>query len=483
MKLISSSTPFMSSHPAVVVRVFLYALGAALLGGLLGWGMTTPFHGPLATIVFTALGVFITLRHPLEGLLLALALLPFEDFFYLNIELGTGFPNTNLSRIVIALVFAIVLARKATGRLPERRFTAVDGAMALALIALGLSTLRGFSVMSSLQLFIDRIAAPFMIYYSLAHLVDKRTALERVLWVVILIAFYNAVYGIYTQITGDILFVKDGVLTGKRYYSENLLIMRGLLDSPHVFGLVFALGVPAAFYLLLKEQRLGRRILVTMMLVTILVGLFLTYKRGAWIATLGNFAVLQFFFPRFRRLFLVLMVVTLGLMWLYRGEIEDSAVVNERINSKVSTLEGRQEIWNEALQAWSEDPVWGKGPRQYQAHSRKGIIESHYLDILVGTGLIGFVPYILVFASLAITGLRLYYARGPNSFVEPDLVAVFLATLVAYLISLYSVVMNHPLPHYILFLLAGAIVGAQADRMTPSSLPKMASAEPQMKTM
>ena len=76
-------------------------------------------------------------------------------------------------------------------------------------------------------------------------------------------------------------------------------------------------------------------------------------------------------------------------------------------------------------------------------------------------GLVGFVPFILVLVLLLKTGIRLYRARAPALFVEPDLAAVFLGSLAAYLISLFTVVMNHEFPHTLLFLLAGAVVGSQ----------------------
>jgi hypothetical protein len=67
-------------------------------------------------------------------------------------------------------------------------------------------------------------------------------------------------------------------------------------------------------------------------------------------------------------------------------------------------------------------------------------------------------------------------------FVERDLLGTYLGVLVAYLVSLTTVVMNHDLPHLLLFLLAGAILGSQEPLIAPqpqaAPLPLTASARP-----
>lgn len=450
------------------IRYGLYAALAVLLGLGLGWALMTPAQETVASILLVGFCVVMALRHPLEGILLALALLPFENFFYLNIKLGESVPDINLSRLVIGLVFTLLLARAATGRLKLQALTVTDILMGLTLLGLGAAAVRGVAVVPAFQVLIDRYLVPYLIYFIAKNEVRERRELKKVLWVVAAIGLYNAVYGIYTQTTGQVLFAESDQLQRITAYSENLRIMRGLLNEPHIFGLVFSLAIPIDFYLMIKARRLNRRVLAVMMLTLTFGALFLTYKRTAWIATIASFLVMQFFFPRFRRLFLVLSVAAAGLLWLYADEVNDSTVVTERVNSKVDTFSGRTELWDEAFTAWTKAPIEGYGRGQYLAQSRSGLIESHYLDILVDAGLVGFVPFLLIFVQLLVNGLRLYRARGPVIFTDPDLVAVFLGIMVAYLVSLYTVVMNHPLPHQIFFLLAGAIVGSQEADLRPN---------------
>ncbi len=460
MKTESRLTRSLWSWPAPV-RYGLIALVTALLGVGLGLSLMTPAQETLASLILVGFCVLIALLHPLEGVLLALALLPFENFFYLNIKLGESVPDINLSRLVVGLVFVLLLARAATGRVKLQALTLTDVVMALTVLGLGVSAVRGLEVVPAFQVLIDRYLVPYVLYFVAKNEVRDRADLKKVLWAVAVIGLYNAAYGIYTQTTGQVLFVEGGRLQGITEYTNSLRIMRGLLDAPHIFGLVFSLAIPIDFFLLLKAERLNRQLLALLLLTMTTAALFLTYKRTAWIATMASFFVIQFFFPRFRRLFLVLSVAVIGVMWLYGDEINDSTVVTERVGAKVDSLNGRTELWDEAIAAWTEAPFLGYGRGRYLAQSSSGIIESHYLDILVDAGLVGFVPFLLVFGLLLVNGLRLYRARGAAIFVDPEIAAIFLGVVVAYLVSLYTVVMNHPFPHQLFFLLAGAVVGSQ----------------------
>jgi hypothetical protein len=445
-----------------LARGVLYALVAGALGWQLGRTLTLPASDFIASLILIGVCVLVTLKYPLEGLLLALILHPFVNFFYLNIDLGEGIPDITLGRATISITFALILARGATGRRTFLRLTWVDVFMALTTIGLGIGAVRATSVTTELQWLFDMYMTPYMIYYVTKNLTTDRSMLKHALWTLAFIGAYCGVYGIYTVTTGNVLFIgEDELMSGLIWYSEHLRIMRGLLDSPHVFGLVFSLAIPVDFYLLIKAQSLGKKLLYALILAVTVGGLFFTYKRTAWIATMGSFLVIQFFFPRFRRLFLALLVLAAGLMVLYSDQINQSAVATERVGEGADTLNGRLDIWDAVLTEWREEPTFGYGFGQFEAWSSFTAIESNYLWILVGAGLVGFVPFILVFVLLLTISVRLYRARAPAIFVEPDLLAVFWGSLTAYLISLFTVVMNHELPHALFFLLAGAVVGSQ----------------------
>ncbi|HLF26869.1 MAG TPA: O-antigen ligase family protein [Anaerolineae bacterium] len=453
--------PWTDSRLSTAVRNTLYVLVAGIGGWQLGRAVASPSAETVASLILMGVSILIILKRPLEGLLLALALYPFSTFIYLNLNLGASVPDVSLMRAGVAITFALILARGATTWRPLVRPSGIELAMLLAAMGLGLSALRGASLTLNLQFVFDMYLTPYMVFFIAKNLTTDRSKLERVLWAIALIGAYSAIYGIYTQTTGHVLFVGETESSQAKLYTDSLRIMRGLLGSPHVFGLVFSLAIPVDFYLLIKARTSNKKVLWAAVLAVTFVGLFFTYKRTAWIATVGSLLVIQFFFPRFRRLFLALIIVVAGMLLLYSDEINDSAVVNERVNEKADTLNGRTDLWDAAWKAWEREPVVGYGIGQYQARSRFQLVESHYLAILVSAGLVGFIPFALVFGLIAYASIKIYRARTAALFVEPDLVAAFWGCCIAYLISLSTVVMNHELPHALFFLLAGAAVGSQ----------------------
>ncbi|MGQ0603342.1 MAG: O-antigen ligase family protein [Anaerolineales bacterium] len=432
----------------------------------LGLGVGLAFNQNAAEVVVTALlmGLFIvgTLRFPLEGLLLTIIFHPFINFIFLNFRMGAGIPDITLGRAVIGLLFIVVLARGILERHPFRRVTRVDLGLALTGLALTIAALRSGDITYNMQWVFDVYLAPFLLYYIAKYLVTDEQAVRRVLWAVAIIGAYNGLYGIFTQTTGQILFA-DGQISGLLYYTDSgsLRIMRGLLDSPHGFGLVFSLAIPIDFYLLLKTRRPAARFLLVVFLLLTLGGLFFTYKRTAWIATIASLAVIPFFFPRFRTLFIVLLVSAAFAGWFFSAQIEDSAVATERVGEGADTLNGRIGIWQTALTYVARAPILGYGSENFLARSELQAIESHYLQIALDAGLLGLIPFVLALLMLTREGLHIFRARDPAVFVEPDLVAIFWAMWLAYVISLSTVVMNHEFPHQLFFFVAGAIIGSQ----------------------
>lgn len=478
MRMLTLPATWTSSRLFSRMRWCFYVLVAGAFGWQLGRMLASPSSDLVAPLIFMGACILITLKYSLEGLLLALILHPFVNFFYLNVDLGAGIPSISLGRVIVAITFALVLARVATGRYDSLHLTWADVFMLLTTIGLSIAAVHGTSITKDFQWLFDKFVIPYMIYYVVKTLTINRTALQRILWAVVFIGAYCGIYGIYTQTTGNILFVEKDGLSGPFWYNEHLRIMRGLLDSPHVFGLVFSLAIPVNFYLLIKASAPGKKLLLGLALAVTMGGLFLTYKRTAWIATMASFLVIMFFFPRFRRLLLVLLLLAIIIIVLYSDQISDSAVATQRLGEKANTLNGRLELWGIALREWKQTPYFGYGFGGFFAKSSLEAIESHYLWLLVDAGLVGFVPYVLIFVVIFTASVRLFRARAPSIFVEPDLVAVFWGVFVAYLVSLSTVVMNHELPHALFFLLAGAIVGSQQmildqQLATPSALSRL----------
>jgi O-antigen ligase len=124
---------------------------------------------------------------------------------------------------------------------------------------------------------------------------------------------------------------------------------------------------------------------------------------------------------------------------------------------------------------WLASPVRGWGYGQFaklSGHFRadgvhrnfdNGAIENDYLNILVSSGLIGFVPYLAFLLVPLLYSLRLFFkarSRDWIGFIRPQAIALYWAVLLCLIITSYTAVIVHPLLKLIPFAVAGAVVGS-----------------------
>ena len=334
--------------------------------------------------------------------------------------------------------------------------------MILMAFALGIASLAGVDPVSDVQNFLDLYAMPFLLYFVARNLVVSRRDLDRFLVMVVAMGTYCGIYGVYTQLTGHVLFGGEGARAVS--YTAHLRTMQGLLGTPHAFGLLFSLTIPINFYKLIAEKVPWKKLVYSLTLATMVVALFLTYKRGAWLGTIVGFVIIQQFYPQFRRLFVVLLVVAssvLGLMW---DRVSESAVVTERISDGLATGNTRTERWQDAIDLWKLNPIFGYGWDGFRRVSRQyGAVESTYFYILLSAGLAGFVPFVMVLVSVLREAIDLGRLGGQWSFVDRGLVAVFGGLFVAYMVNISTVHMNSTEALALTWVLVGAIIGSQSD--------------------
>lgn len=433
------------------------------LGIAFGLVFTSASSTMASSIVNVVACVVITLKDPLTGFLVWFLLNPFILSFNLTIEMGAGFPDLGLDRVTIALILFILLAQAAAGKRKMVRLTSLEIWMFLTWLAVGVSVFSGANLTSNIQVFFDRYVIPFLTYFVARNLIVKRCQLNRFLVTVVALGAYCAVYGIYTQLTGNVLFVDRGEAQAISY-TAHLRQMRGLLGSPHAFGQVFSFIIPISFYKLIAEKVPWKKLVYSLTVIALIVALFLTYKRAAWIGTIASFLIIQRFYPQFRRLFLALLVVALLVMWVTWDQVSESAVVTERVTYKWETGNARTEFWQQAIDLWAVKPILGYGWDGYRRLTGNPV-ENTYLFILLSAGLVGLIPFLMVLVSTICQAVGLFRLRSQRFFVEPELAAVFVGVMVSFAINIFTVNINHHVSLDLIWALAGAIAGSQSDAL------------------
>lgn len=412
------------------------------LGVILAFGLSSSAQDLTVALAGVSLYIVTIIIDPLKGLLLWLITQPVLES-YLNISLGKGIPDLSLTRLSVGLVNLLLLTRSVIKVYRLQPLTIFDGLAFLLMVGIMQSAPGGKRGISTIQNVLDVYWIPILVYFAARNLVRNRQSLNLVLSAVALIGLYSAIYAIYESTTGNVLFAsathKKELVTV--YVDSGLRILRGIWGSNVGFGRVINLSIPILFYFYLKTPSPTKKVLLTICLALAFGGLFVTYKRTAWLAMVGVMFVMQLFYPQFRRLFVGLLVVVGLALVLNWDSVSSSSVYTDRINSEHSTSEGRTEGWNSALEFWAVNPIFGRGYGRYaelarSAGLRDQAIESEYLNVLVSAGLLGFVPYVGLPILALYESIRHYRGQVPGSLADRDLIPVFWGILTGYVIGL-----------------------------------------------
>jgi O-antigen ligase len=201
--------------------------------------------------------------------------------------------------------------------------------------------------------------------------------------------------------------------------------------------------------------------------------MFLTYNRTSWIALMVGLFLLQLFYPQFRKVYFTMVIVAAIVLAVTWEQVNESAVVNERINSDHSTLDSREARWQAGYNMWKVKPLRGWGFDAFGEQSGRfrsdggranwGSPENDFIYIMVGSGLIGLLPYLVFLIAPLIDSLRLFFVRmrAPDwsGFIKAETIAIYWVTIICFVIGSYTQIQNIAIVKMIPFALAGAIIG------------------------
>ena len=223
---------------------------------------------------------------------------------------------------------------------------------------------------------------------------------------------------------------------------EGHWVMWPFFKDHTIYGAIIAMALPLAIGLLFsKKHDVLLKCLYGIIILVILIGLYFSYTRAAWLSVVGAIFVFLFlkYKVKFKYLFFtaICMLAIIFISWdniqmeLKRNKFEHTTEeFSERIQSAAnvstdaSNLE-RINRWECAIEMFKEKPVFGFGPGTYAfeyARYQKpesltiistnfgnmGNAHSEYLSALSETGILGFFSLILVVAVIFYSSIKLY---------------------------------------------------------------------------
>ena len=457
-----------------LLRNLLIACAAAALGvavGVLSFGSLQAVQGVLSFFALALLFYLIILK-PINGLLLWIFFMPIVET-YIKVDLGRGIPDLSFSRLAIVLMLLMMLLLAAQGRFQFRPLGWTD--LLIVLVPLGIMASAPLSndPISVLQQSISDYFTPVAIYFFCKQLIRSERDLRLVLWTLVLFGFVAASAALFEFFTGQaILIPAQRELT--RFYrgDTGLRLIVSILGSTGSMGRVLSGLLPVAIYLALEARQSTVRILLLLIVAVISGGLLVTLSRTPILAALIAIFILQFAYPRFRQFFIVgglVVALVLGTNW---SRIQDTELAEDRL-SDVDNFNGRTPRWTAGLNMWQVNPIRGWGADAYGEQSGNfrtdgrrddfDAIESEYLHILVSSGLLGFVPYMLfLLLPLWMSVQLLRRARAPDwaGFITPRAIALYWSVLLTLLLAMATANTASNIVKLMPFVVAGAVIGS-----------------------
>jgi O-antigen ligase len=345
--------------------------------------------------------------------------------------LGISLPNEPLIMLIMALaVFKFIIHSEYDYRIFKHP---ISKAIILNLVWVLITCFASEHPFVSFKYFLSRFWFVVVFYFLGVVLFRKFGNISKYLWLYIVPLCAVVVYTLYQHSAYNFM----------QQYS--FTIMQPFYVGHGVYAAAIAFVLPVLVIFLLYPSKFGVSVVtwptILGVLVLLLIGLFFSYTRAAWISIAVAVLALVPLLLRIRlNTLLVLFVTTavIGLMFssqiiylMSRNQDESSKDFSEHINS-ISNIKTdasnaeRINRWVCAIEMFKERPVFGWGPGTYkfeyapfQMAKYRTVIStdfgdggnshSEFLNPLCEMGLIGMLTILYLFYQVLNTGFNLFY--------------------------------------------------------------------------
>lgn len=465
---------------AVQYQKVFFALLAIAFGVGIGLAATHSRESLETLMSALAMGLFalIALYHPLGAFVCWFFLNTFIDS-WVEIELGHGIPDISFGRFAIFALLTSYFMRVSTGSVRLIPMNASDFFAILTPFAIALSAPLSVQPLATVQTALSLYFIPMAAFILAKQLIRNKEHLHLFLTVVAVFGAIAGAHTLYEALTGNMIFMAKGQELSRLYRGETgLRLIEGLVGETGSMGRVLAMTLLTTLYLIAESKNSYFKPYWMVGALLQFGGLIATFSRTPILTFLVGLLILQFVYPGLRRLLIILVIVVSGVLAVKWQDIQQTEAAQERF-SNINTAHGRSGRWAAGLNMWLERPVrgWGMGrygelSGRFRADgSRQNIdaVENDYLLILVGSGLIGFLPYALFLLTTALSSLRLFLRRktleADGGFIHSGTIVLAWVIIICFVVSSFTAINAFAVSRILPFALIGAIVGTHQPRL------------------
>ncbi len=342
--------------------------------------------------------------------------------------------------IVLVVVYVV---RLAIGRESGLRKTFLDRTIFLLLLWLLLSSVNTDSLFKSMKEFVKWVEFFIFAYYLFASVIRTRNMLNIVIHTIALVSGLVSLQGIYQYLSsGD---------TGMRIYST--------FGHFNALGAFLAMTTTLIFNLIVTENSRRTKLLYSMFLGLNVVGLLLTFSRGAWIGCIVGIVIsaqirgMVNFIKYFSVLIVFMIIFSLFAPERYLGRVASIP----KISDEASTT--RIEQYNVAMNTIMAYPILGVGlgnmPRYVtDVYDEPTYGEIHNIFLHVGSesGLPAMLLVLWIFISFYIHIIRTI-SRTEDHYYYSLYIALFSSIVAFGIVNMFAYMfVRGPIIFFVMFL-------------------------------
>jgi O-antigen ligase len=473
----------MSAGKQLAVLGVLLSLGGVVVGAILTqralWLILLP---GLAVLVWAMLS-------PYRCLLLLLFSFPIERFG----TIPTPWFAIKPFQILAALtLLALLFERALHGATPRRHFFH-DPILAWYLAFL-VANFISYAVSGNL----DDMRAIF--HYLMFWLIALLAVLllctpEKLQGAVRILALSGALAGLFAilQFAGFLIGMDTGIQETQMVYttgSSEALRVTSLFFDANVFASFLCLALPLGLAAGQAARNHIERVVAGVGVLAMLVALAFTQSRSGFFGVAAGCIAFLFAQRRFVSMGRVLLVAMLisATLWtalsLYGSKWYSPEIFFTRALAIEQGVADRSHAWKQILEAFYDNPIFGVGPAQatnwgvyipnalsnWNIFNARIVAHNNFLDVAVGAGLLGLVPFVLFVSTMLWRAWRNARCAPPQS-AAWDL-GVFAALVSVLVNSLSMTTLMYPF----LWTAAGLVVAGTEMHRRPA--PQLAPAPP-----
>ena len=460
------------------IRRLLAAIVAVLFGIVIAQTATASQESIelIASLLVITLLMLMILNRPIMGFLAAIFLIPFIET-WIEIPLGRGIPDLSFSRFALVFLTITLLFQAVNGRFHFRPITFIDGCVLLIPIGFMISAPLAGNPLGVIQTGISLHFLPAALYFFAKNLVRDRDDLHALLLTIALFGCIAGAHAIYESLTGNIIFLEKGQEITRFYRGDtSIRLIKGLIGGTGAMGRVLATTIVVSLYLIAEHRSAWWKTFLMGGLVLQFGGLLVTFSRTPMIALFLALIILQIVFPQFRKAFVVLAILGTIFVAANWERLQNSDIGQQRISEGTDDAGGRLTRWSTGLNMWKDKPIRGWGTdkfSRFSSHYRTDgsrrefdAVENDFLFILIGTGLIGFLPYLLFLLIPFFKSFRLFVrARAPDwkGFITYKEIVLYWTVLLILFIGSMTSKNTDVVVKYLPFVIVGAIIGTHVE--------------------